>query len=190
MNSVKADTTNELFKAEIAGSERLRSLILIGILGLEALLLMIIYFFYHTQYLLLFNTTIAIFAILIFTVLIILYEILIHYLIKKKVRVFFQHRNILGYINAFSEITLLTGLFIFIVEYSNQTIILQAPATLTYELNTLAGRERKTEEEFAGSNTFPNRGMHLNTRAGYYAGLNEETDHFLKLSRHSRCVVV
>jgi hypothetical protein len=57
-----------------------------------------------------------------------------------------------------------------------------AGAYFKYELNTLAGMERKTEEEFAGSNTFPTRGMHLNTRAGYYAGLNEETDHFLKLS--------
>ncbi len=55
-------------------------------------------------------------------------------------------------------------------------------AYFKYELNTLAGMERKTEEEFAGSNTFPTRGTHLNTRAGYYAGLNEETDHFLKLS--------
>ena len=51
-----------------------------------------------------------------------------------------------------------------------------------YELNTLAGMERKTEEEFAGSNTFPTRGMHLKTRAGYYAGLNEDTEKFLKLS--------
>jgi hypothetical protein len=51
-----------------------------------------------------------------------------------------------------------------------------------YEWNTLRGMDRKTEEEFAGSNTFPTRGMYLKTRAGYYAGLNEETDHFLKLS--------
>jgi hypothetical protein len=57
-----------------------------------------------------------------------------------------------------------------------------AGAYFKYELNTLAGMERKTEEEFAGSNTFPVRGMHLKTRAAYFAGLNEQTDHFLKLS--------
>jgi len=57
-----------------------------------------------------------------------------------------------------------------------------AGAYFKYELNTLSGMERKTEEEFAGSNTFPTRGMHLNTRVGYFAGLNEETDQFLKVS--------
>jgi hypothetical protein len=55
-------------------------------------------------------------------------------------------------------------------------------AYFKYELNTLAGMKRNTEEEFAGSSTFPTRGMYLKTRAGYYAGLNEKTDHFLKLS--------
>lgn len=55
-------------------------------------------------------------------------------------------------------------------------------AYFKYELNTLAGMKRKTEEEFAGSSTFPTRGMYLKTRAGYYVGLNEKTDHFLKLS--------
>lgn len=51
-----------------------------------------------------------------------------------------------------------------------------------YEMNTLAGMEKKTEEEFAGSNTFPTRGMLMTTRGGYYAGLNQETDNFLKFS--------
>lgn len=51
-----------------------------------------------------------------------------------------------------------------------------------YNMNTLAGMKRKTEEEFAGSNTFPARGMHLETRAAYFAGLNKETDNWLKLS--------
>ena len=51
-----------------------------------------------------------------------------------------------------------------------------------YELNTLSGMKRKTEEEFSGSNTFPTRGMKLETRASYFAGLNEQTGNFLKLS--------
>lgn len=57
-----------------------------------------------------------------------------------------------------------------------------AGAYFKYEWNTLNGMELKTEEEFAGSNTFPTRGMNLNTRVGYFAGLNEQTDHFMKLS--------
>lgn len=124
----------ELYNAEIAGSERLRALILIGMLGLEAILLMVIYFFYRNQYLSLFNNHIAIYAILIFTLVIIIYEAFIHFFIGKKMRMFFHHRSIFGYVNSFSEISLLTVLFIFIVEYSGQTVILQAPATLTYFL--------------------------------------------------------
>ncbi|HRW20708.1 MAG TPA: adenylate/guanylate cyclase domain-containing protein, partial [Bacteroidales bacterium] len=126
--------SKELYNAEIAGSERLRALILIGMLGMEAILLMVIYFFYRSQYLSLFNTHIAIYAILIFTLTIIIYEAFVHYFIGKQMRIFFHHRSIFGYLNAFSEITLLTLLFVFIVEYSGQTVILISPATLTYFL--------------------------------------------------------
>jgi adenylate cyclase len=132
--SSRQEDSQELYNAEIAGSERLRALILIGMLGLEAILLMVIYIFYRNQYLLLFNTNIAIYAILIFTVVIIIYESVVHFFIGQKMRVFFHHRSIFGYLNAFSEVTLLTLLFIFIVEYSGQTVILMAPATLTYFL--------------------------------------------------------
>ena len=57
-----------------------------------------------------------------------------------------------------------------------------AGAYFKYERNTLRGTERKTEEKFAGSNSFPTRGMQLKTRAGYFAGLNQQTDDFLKVS--------
>lgn len=130
----KSESSKELYNVEIAGSERLRALILIGMLGLEAILLMVIYFFYRNQYLSLFNTHIAIYAILIFTLTIIVYEAFVHYFIGKRMRMFFHHRSIFGYLNAFSEITLLTLLFVFIVEYSGQTVILISPATLTYFL--------------------------------------------------------
>lgn len=130
----KQDSPKELYNAEVAGSERLRALILIGMLGLEAILLMVIYFFYRNQYLNLFNNNIAFYAILIFTLLIIIYETVVHFFIDKKMQVFFHHRSVFGHLNAFSEITLLTLLFIFIVEYSGQTVILMAPATLTYFL--------------------------------------------------------
>ncbi len=128
------ENSKELYNAEIAGSERLRALILIGMLGLEAILLMVIYFLYRNQYLNLFNNNIAFYAILIFTLLIIIYETVVHFFIGKRMRVFFHHRSVFGYLNAFSEVTLLTLLFIFIVEYSGQTVILMAPATLTYFL--------------------------------------------------------
>ncbi|MCW0482282.1 adenylate/guanylate cyclase domain-containing protein [Gaoshiqia sediminis] len=126
--------TGMLFNAEIAGSERLRALILISLLGLEAVLLIIIYFFYRTEYISLFNTHIAIYAILIFTLIMILYESSVHYFIGKEMALFSHHRSAFGYLNSFSEITLLTILFIFIVEYSEQTVILQSPAPLTYFL--------------------------------------------------------
>jgi adenylate cyclase len=128
------EVSKEPYNAEVAGSERLRALILIGMLVLEAILLMVIYFFYRNQYLNLFNNNIAFYAILIFTLLIIIYETVVHFFIGKKLRVFFHHRSVFGYLNAFSEVTLLTLLFIFIVEYSGQTVILMAPATLTYFL--------------------------------------------------------
>lgn len=131
-NSFSEESSKTLFVAEVAKSERLRSQILIGILGLEAFLLMVIYYFYRNQYFSLFNTSLIVFAILIFTVIIIIYESSVLYFLRKRFRLFYRYRKVFGYFNAFSEITLLTLLFIFIVEYSGQTVILQAPATLTY----------------------------------------------------------
>lgn len=128
----KTMSIEELYNAEISKSERLRSMILIGLLGLEALFLLIIYFFYSEEYLHKFKTHIAIYAILIFTTIIIIYEFLVHYLLGRKNKPFLLNPPIFGYFNSFSEVSLLSILLIFIVEYSNQTIILQAPATLTY----------------------------------------------------------
>lgn len=122
----------EQFNLEMFKSERLRSLILIGLLGLEALVLIVIYSFYKSEYLQLFKSYIAIYAILIFTAILIAYEVLIHYLIGNKSQLFFLNPRFFGFFNAFSEITLLSFLLVFIVEYSNQTTILQTPATLTY----------------------------------------------------------
>jgi adenylate cyclase len=122
----------ELFNSEISKSERLRASILIGLLALEAIFLLVIYLFYSEEYLHMFKTHISIYAILIFTAIIIVYEFLVHYLIGKRSKFFFLNPRFLGYFNSFSEVTLLSLLLIFIVEYSNQTIILQSPATLTY----------------------------------------------------------
>lgn len=127
-----AFTIEESFNLEISNSERLRSLLLIALLGLEAVLLIVIYLFYREQYNALFNSPISLYAILIFTLLIIVYESFAHYFIGKGIPLHSRHKSAFGYLNTFSEITLLTVLFIFIVEYSGQTVILQAPATLTY----------------------------------------------------------
>lgn len=51
-----------------------------------------------------------------------------------------------------------------------------------YEFNTLDGMQKKTEEEFAGSSVFPSRGMHLNTRASYFAGTNQQSSDFVRLT--------
>ncbi len=122
----------EHFNVELWRSERFRSLILTSLLGLEAIVLLIIYAFYKEQYLQVFKSHLAIFAILIFAAVIIIYENLIHYLIKKGKKFFFLNPRVFGYFNSFSEITLLSALLVFIVEYTGQLTILQAPATLTY----------------------------------------------------------
>ncbi len=128
----KTLSINELFSIEISKSERLRALLLIGLLALEAFLLIVIYLFYSEQYYALFNTRIAFYAILIFTVIIIIYESLVHYFLGKRILLFTKHRYGFAYLNVFSEISLLSVLFIFILEYTHQTVILQSPATLTY----------------------------------------------------------
>jgi adenylate cyclase len=125
-------SVEELFNIEISKSERFRGLILIGLLGLEAVSLLVIYLFYSEEYLTMFKTHIAIYAILIFTVVIIVYESIVYYLIRKKSKLFLFNPSVFGYFNSFSEVSLLSLLLICIVEYSSSTTILQAPATLTY----------------------------------------------------------
>ncbi len=122
----------EQFNEETFKSERLRALILVGLLSLEAVVLIINYSFYQEAYLQVFESYIAIYAILIFTGLLIVYEVLIHYLLLKMRRRFSLNPKFFGYFNAFSEITLLSFLLIFIVEHTSQTTILRTPATLTY----------------------------------------------------------
>ena len=127
-----ATSVEELFNIEISKSERLRALILIGLLGLEAISLLVIYFFYSEEYLQVFKTRISIYSILIFTAIMIVYESLVHYLLGRKSKFLSVNPRFFSYFNSFSEVTLLSILLIFIVEYSHQTFILQSPATLTY----------------------------------------------------------
>jgi len=125
-------STEELFDKEITKIERLRSVILIGLLAAEAVLLLVIYLFFIEDYLNLFKSNIAIFSILMFTVVIIIYESLIHYFMGRNNKPFFFNPRLFGFFNSFSEITLLTVLLVVIVEHSGQILILKAPAALTY----------------------------------------------------------
>ncbi len=128
----KSISVEELFNAEIFKSERRRSIILVWLLGIEAFFLLVLHFFYNEEYISIFKTHTAIYAILIFATTLILYESLVHFLLGKGSKRSVLNPRIFGYFNSFSEVTLLSLLLIFIVEYSGQTIILQAPATLTY----------------------------------------------------------
>lgn len=128
----KITTVEESFENEVANSERLRTVILIVLLAVEAFFLLIIYLFYKDEYLIRFNNNIAIFAIFIFTILLIFYQYVVHHIINKGNYSYFLKSKTFVYINSFFEISLLTGLLIYIVNISNQTTILLSPATLTY----------------------------------------------------------
>lgn len=54
--------------------------------------------------------------------------------------------------------------------------------TLSYRINTIANRETKTEEEFVGSNTFPTRGLRLETTYSQFLGLDAVSTGFSKAS--------
>jgi len=93
----KRVSIDELFNKEITKVERLRSVILIGLLGVEALMLLVIYLFFIEDYMILFKSNIAIFSILLFTVVIIIYESLIHYFMGKENKPFFFNPKLFGF---------------------------------------------------------------------------------------------
>ncbi len=123
---------DELFHQEIETSERLRTGILIGLLGLEGIMLLVLYLFYHEEYFKLFSTHIAIYAVLIFMAIIVVYELLLHYYRYHFRRKTDSSYTFKGYLNAFFEVSLLSLLLMFIIRYSQQVIILHTPAALTY----------------------------------------------------------
>jgi len=122
----------ELFFQELETSERFRTLVLIGLLGLEGITLLVIYLFYQDEYFRLFSTHIALYAVLIFMAIIVVYELMLHFYrnqFRKKTVIPYALK---GYINAFFEVSLLSMLLVFIIRYSQQVIILHTPAALTY----------------------------------------------------------
>lgn len=123
---------DELFYQEIETSERLRTGVLIGLLGLEGIMLLVIYLFYQGEYFRLFSTHIALYAVLIFMAIIVIYELILHYYRHHFRKMTDISYTLKGYINAFIEVSLLSLLLIFIISYSQQVIILHTPAALTY----------------------------------------------------------
>lgn len=122
----------ELINQEIDKSERLRSGILISLLGFEGLVLLVIYMVFNNEYLRLFKTHIAIYAVLIFMAIIMLYELILHYYRVSKNESTLHRSVSSGYLNAFFEVSLLSILLISIILYSDQVIILHSPAALTF----------------------------------------------------------
>ena len=124
----------ELFYTELSGSKRLRAGILIGLLGFQGVSLLLIYLLSSEEYFRLFSSSIALYAVLIFMVIIIIYEIIAWHFTGKYTNAGFTRTHYSAYLATFIEISLLSLLLIFIIRYSNQVIILQSPAALTYFL--------------------------------------------------------
>ncbi len=122
----------ELYNQEIAKSEKYRTTILIALLFLEALLLFVIYSFNQAEYLRVFKSTLSIYAILIFTGIIVIYEFSVHFLLLNKMPFKLSKPQLFGFYNSFFEISLLSLLLVVIILQTESALILQSPATLTY----------------------------------------------------------
>ena len=123
---------DDLLHQEFETSERLRKGILIALLGLEGLTLLVLYLLYNHEYFRLFTSHLAIYAVLIFMTIMVIYELILHFYARYFRKRPERYSPISGYVNAFFEISLLSLLLLFIIRYSNQVIILHTPAALTY----------------------------------------------------------
>ncbi len=134
-NNVHTQSDNlleELFQQEIEKSARLRAIILIGLLSFVGISLLLVYLFFGEQYINIFKSNIAIYALVIYVLVIIAYELVVHYLVKKRHDLFNLRSKLSAYFITFSEIGLLSILLIVVVERSEANVILSSPAVLTY----------------------------------------------------------
>ena len=76
----------ELFQVEIGKGERFRAAILIGLLGFEGLLLLFIYLLLQAEYTRLIQSEVALWSVLAFMAIIILYELVFHYYHRKQIQ--------------------------------------------------------------------------------------------------------
>ncbi len=132
LRSQSENLLEDLFHHEIGKSARLRAIILIGLLSFVGISLLLVYLFFGEQYIDIFESNIAIYALIIYALVIIGYELLVHYLVKAKSEWFNLRSKFSAYFTTFSEISLLSVLLIVVVERSEATVILSSPAVLTY----------------------------------------------------------
>lgn len=133
---INTESNNEvlqaLFQHEMEKSARLRGVILIGLLLFIGVSLLLVYLFFGEQYKTIFESNIAIYALLIYAVVIVVYETILHYLLKTQSDLLGRKSYFFTYLTTFSEIGLFSVLLIFVVERSQTLVILSAPAVLTY----------------------------------------------------------
>ena len=122
----------EHFHHEIEKSARLRAIILIGLLSFIGFALLLVYLFFGEEYIDIFESNIAIYALIIFALVIITFELFVHYLVTKKSDLFNFRSKFSAYLITFSEIGLLSVLLVVVVERSGAVVILSSPAVLTY----------------------------------------------------------
>lgn len=128
----KNQILESLYYHEIAKSTRLRTLILIGLLVFVGLSLLLIYLSFDKEYIEIFKSNIPIYALLIFALIIITYELVVHYLVTWRSGLFNLRTKFSAYSTTFSEIGLLSLLLVAVVEYSEESAIMHSPAILTY----------------------------------------------------------
>jgi len=126
------DLFEDLFDYEVEKSARLRAFILVGLLTFTGLSLLLVYLFFGQEYIALFKSNIAIYALLIFAIVIIVYELAVHYLVFKRGNLFNLRSKFSVYFTTFSEIGLFSILLMVVVERSESIVILSSPAVLIY----------------------------------------------------------
>lgn len=123
---------NDFLYQEIEKSARLRAIILSGLLAFAGISLLLVYLFFAEEYTNIFKSNIAINALMAYALVIIAFELVVHYLVKKKGALFNLRSKFSTYFTTFLEIALLSVLLILVVEHSQEFAILQSPAIFTY----------------------------------------------------------
>jgi adenylate cyclase len=124
----------QAYFTETLNSERLRVTILAGLLGFVVIALLILFSFFQEEYRQLFKDNQAIYSLFIYILFIITYELLVRYILGKRSATYKKPSVFLRYLKAFLETSMPTILLIIIIHSSEQILILQGPAVLTYFL--------------------------------------------------------
>lgn len=131
---ISGNLLEQAYFTETLNSERLRVTILAGLLGFVVIALLILFSFFQEEYRQLFKDNQAIYSLFIFILFIITYELVVRYFLGKRSVTYKTPSVFLRYLKAFLEISMPTILLIIIIHSSEQILILQGPAVLTYFL--------------------------------------------------------